>query len=71
MVHGQTQHLATAFYRHSYSPSIAIDSNDAIHVAYHYGTNIQAFALHLEHDWFMEMQTMDSSNAGWGAEINR
>ena len=29
---------SSTLYRHSYNPSIAIDSNDAIHIAYHYGT---------------------------------
>ncbi|MEC7461913.1 MAG: putative Ig domain-containing protein, partial [Candidatus Thermoplasmatota archaeon] len=60
----------SALYRHSYSPSIAIDSNDAIHIAYHYGTTSKHlhYISNMTGSWSLE--TLVSSNAGWGARVS-
>ncbi|MEC7042944.1 MAG: putative Ig domain-containing protein, partial [Candidatus Thermoplasmatota archaeon] len=60
----------SALYRHSYSPSIAIDSNDAIHIAYHYGTTSKHlhYISNMTGSWSLE--TLDNSNAGWGARVS-
>ncbi|DAC21675.1 MAG TPA: hypothetical protein D7H94_06675, partial [Candidatus Poseidoniales archaeon] len=60
----------TSLYRHSYNPSIAVDSNDAIHIAYHYGTTSKHlhYISNMSGPWSLE--TLDSSLAGWGARVS-
>ncbi len=60
----------TSLYRHSYNPSIAIDSNDAIHIAYHYASSSKHlhYISNMTGSWSLE--TLDSSNAGWGARVS-